>query len=57
MDYKGPYLKLFNQITDTIKVLDGELIKLKEARRKAEQLIIADESNEEENAYQDTSNF
>ena len=45
--YEKTYLSLFNQITGTINILETELVNLKEIQRKAEQMFIADESNEE----------
>ncbi|MCL2077345.1 MAG: hypothetical protein FWH08_02950 [Oscillospiraceae bacterium] len=46
MDYKIEYLKLFNKITDTIKVLERETTLLKAVQIKTEAMIFSDEVNE-----------
>jgi hypothetical protein len=48
MDYKKPYLKLFNEITRVTGMLDVAVFCLKGIQQKAEQIVISDESNEEE---------
>ncbi|MDR2559826.1 MAG: hypothetical protein LBC86_09870 [Oscillospiraceae bacterium] len=47
MDYKKAYLKLFNEITKKIQMLDVIVFSLKDIQCRTEQMIIADESNEE----------
>ncbi|MCL2055504.1 MAG: hypothetical protein FWG90_13885 [Oscillospiraceae bacterium] len=45
-EYQTMYLKLFNQITDSIKVLESELIKLKAVQSQTEEMFInADTKN------------
>lgn len=39
-NYQKMYLTLFNQITDTIKVLEKELETLKQTQQKAEEIYI-----------------
>ncbi|MCL2054152.1 MAG: hypothetical protein FWG90_06915 [Oscillospiraceae bacterium] len=39
-EYQAMYLKLFNQITDSIKVLESELIKLKAVQSQTEEMFI-----------------
>ena len=40
-EFKSSYLSLFNQITDTIDVLEAEIYKLKKAQLKVEEIIIS----------------
>jgi len=47
MDYKKAYLKLFNEVTDATTILEMALVSLKDIQCRTEQMIIADESNEE----------
>lgn len=42
-DYKAMYYKLFNQITDTIEVLNAELEKLKTIQQYTEEYFINNE--------------
>ncbi|MCL2055288.1 MAG: hypothetical protein FWG90_12775 [Oscillospiraceae bacterium] len=39
-EYQAMYLKLFNQITDSIKTLESELIKLKDIQAQTEEMFI-----------------
>lgn len=48
MNYKNAYFKLFNEITDAVSIFDMALVSLKDVQQRTEQMIIADESNEEE---------
>ncbi|MCL2638287.1 MAG: hypothetical protein FWD48_07930 [Oscillospiraceae bacterium] len=47
MNYKEAYFKLFNEITDAVTIFDMALLSLKGVQQKTEQMIIADETNEE----------
>jgi hypothetical protein len=47
MNYKKAYFKLFNEITDAITIFEMALVSIKDVQYRTEQLIIADESNEE----------
>jgi hypothetical protein len=51
MDYKKAYLKLFNEITRITAMLDVVVFSLKQIQCKTEQMIIADEANEENPAH------
>jgi hypothetical protein len=46
MSYEKAYYKLFNEITDAINVFEMALYSLKDTQCRAEQMIIADETNE-----------
>ena len=43
------YLKLFNQMTDSIKVLESEIIKLKALQIQTEEMFISAEKDDAEN--------
>gem|GEM_PF-1829858 len=47
VSYEKAYYKLFNEITDALTVFEMALFSLKEVQCQAEQMIIANESNEE----------
>ena len=48
MNYEKAYYKLFNEITDAVGIFEMALMSLKGVQCRTEQMIIADEANEED---------